>query len=65
MCRIKAGTKKTIIAAHEIPSDSIVFDDATVLLGTSRVNQTIKEIRMVGYRIGHTEYWVATSRFGL
>lgn len=65
VCRIKARTKKTLIQAHEIPADSMVFYDATVLLGTSRVNQTTKAIRLVGYRIGHSEYWVATSRFDL
>jgi hypothetical protein len=31
-------------------------------LGTPSVNQTKKELRLVGYRIGHAEYWVATDR---
>jgi hypothetical protein len=60
VCRIKANTR--IIESRELPADSIVFFDAIVLLGTPSVNQTKKELRLVGYRIGHAEYWVATDR---
>jgi IS4 transposase len=55
VCRIKARTKKTLIEAQEIASDGIVFYDAIVLLGTPSVSQTTKEVRLVGYRIGHAE----------
>jgi len=36
VCRIKENAKKTVIKAHEISKDSIVFYDAIVLLGTKR-----------------------------
>jgi hypothetical protein len=62
VCRIKANTRKTIIESRDLPADSMVFFDAIVLLGTPSVNQTKKELRLVGYRIGHAEYWVATDR---
>lgn len=65
VCRIKARTKKNLIEAQEIASDGIVFYDAIVLLGTPSVSQTTKELRLVGYRIGHAEYWVATNRYDL
>jgi len=62
VCRIKANTRKTIIESRDLPAASSVFFDAIVLLGTPSVNQTKKELRLVGYRIGHAEYWVATDR---
>ena len=65
VCRIKANAKKTVIKANEISKDSIVFYDAIVLLGTKGINQTEKEVRVIGYRIGSTNYWVATDRFDL
>lgn len=65
VCRIKGNAKKTVIKANEISKDSIVFYDAIVLLGTKGINQTEKEVRVVGYRIGSTNYWVATDRFDL
>ena len=65
VCRIKENAKKTVIKANEINKDSIVFYDAIVLLGTKGINQTEKEVRVVGYRIGSTDYWVATDRFDL
>ena len=65
VCRIKENAKKTVIKANEISKDSIVFYDAIVLLGTKGINQTEKEVRVVGYRIGSTNYWVATDRFDL
>ncbi len=57
VCRIKANTKKTCIQMNPIPIDSIVFYDAIVLLGTANVNQTQKEVRVVGYRIDDIDYW--------
>lgn len=62
VCRIKANTTKTCILMNPVPEDSIVFYDAIVLLGTKDVNQTQKEVRVVGYRIDNVDYWVATDR---
>ena len=64
-CRIKASTKKECLQAHEFKSDGIVFYDATVLLGTPGLNQTEKPIRLVAYKIGSVEYWIATNRYDL
>ena len=61
--RIKAGTTKTLIKEHEVNTDSIVFYDAEVLLGTTENNnQTKKPVRLVGYRVDGVDYWVATDR---
>ncbi|MBK5102157.1 MAG: IS4 family transposase [Desulfobacteraceae bacterium] len=65
VCRIKASTKKACIEAKEINPESNVFYDAIVLLGTPGVNQTKKPLRLVGYIVDGTKYWVATSRFDL
>jgi len=65
VCRIKASTKKTCIEAKEINPESHIFYDAIVLLGTPGVNQTKKPLRLVGYTVDGTKYWVATSRFDL
>jgi len=65
ICRIKAKTKKTCIKANELSEDSFIFYDAVVLLGTPRTNQTKKEVRLVGYTVDGTRYWVATDRFDL
>jgi hypothetical protein len=65
LCRIKASTIKTCIKDNPLKSGSIVFYDAIVLLGTPGINQTEKELRVVGYRVDGIEYWVAPSRYGL
>jgi len=65
VCRIKARTKKICIEAKKINSESNVFYDAIVLLGTPGVNQTKKPLSVVGYTVDGTRYWVATSRFDL
>ena len=65
VCRIKASTKKKRITENEINPDSNIFYDAIVLLGTPGVNQTKKPLRLVGYTVDGTKYWVATSRFDL
>lgn len=65
VCRIKANTKKTCIRSNEIPSNSIVFYDSVVLLGTPNINQTQKQVRVVGYRVDNIDYWVATDRHDL
>jgi len=65
VCRIKAITKKKRLKSNEIDPGSNIFYDAIVLLGTPGVNQTKKTVRLVGYTVNGTKYWVATSRFDL
>ena len=65
VCRIKRKTTKTVIKANSVKPDSIVFYDAIVLLGTPKVNQTEKPVRVVAYRTQGKEYWVATDRYDL
>ena len=65
LCRIKASTKKTCIRINPLPTASIVFYDAVVLLGTPGINQTHKEVRVVGYRVDGVDYWIATDRHDL
>jgi len=65
ICRIKASTEKTIIRMNDVQADSIVFYDAVVLLGTPGINQTEREVRLVGYRVDGVDYWVATDRHDL
>ncbi len=61
--RIKANTAKTPIKEYNVHSESIVFYDAEVLLGTvENNNQTEKPVRLVGYRVDNVDYWVATDR---
>lgn len=60
--RVKEKTHRTVIKERELPENSIVFFDSIVLLGTKGDNQTEKELRLVGYKVDGTEYWVATSR---
>ena len=63
--RIKAITKKTLLKNNEIDPDSNIFYDAIALLGTPGVNQTKKPVRVVGYTVNNTKYWIATSRHDL
>jgi hypothetical protein len=65
VCRIKAKTRKTLIKANEINPGSHVFYDSIVLLGTSGVNQTKKQLRLVGYTVNRKKYWLATNRYDL
>jgi hypothetical protein len=65
VCRIKENTNKTVIKENALPEKSIVFYDAVVLLGTKGTTLTEKELRVVGYRIDSTDYWIATSRHDL
>lgn len=65
ICRIKANTKVTCIQMNPVPTNSIVFYDAIVLLGTAGTNQTQKPLRLVGYRVDNVDYWVATDRHDL
>ena len=63
--RIKAITKKKLLKSNEIDPNSNIFYDAIALLGTAGVNQTKKPVRVVGYTVNKTKYWVATSRHDL
>ena len=65
MCRIKASTKKTIVKKNNIATDSIVFFDAIVVLGTTEINQTQEPLRLVGYEVDRVKYWIATDRYDL
>lgn len=65
ICRIKASTENTIVRTNDVNAGSIVFFDAVVLLGTAGINQTKREIRLVGYRVDGVDYWVATDRYDL
>jgi hypothetical protein len=63
--RIKAITKKKLLKSNVIDPDSNIFYDAIALLGTPGVNQTKKYVRVVGYTVDNTKYWVASSRHDL
>lgn len=65
ICRIKASTKKKILFQNPVAADSIVFFDATVLLGTSGVNQSQTPLRLIGYEVDRVKYWIATNRLDL
>ncbi len=65
VCRIKGKTHKEILAEYPLPDNSHVFFDAKVLLGTAGVNQTEQPVRLVGYTVDDTDYWIATNRFDL
>ncbi len=65
ICRIKGNTQITVFEKYEIPQDSIIFYDALVFLGKEGVNQTKRPLRLVGYKILGTEYWVATDRLDI
>ena len=65
ICRIKESTTKTEIRKNDVQPGGMVFYDAVVLLGTPYINQTEKEVRLVGYRVENAEYWIATDRHDL
>lgn len=65
ICRIKESTTKTEIRKNDVQPGGIVFSDAAVLLGTPYINQTEKEVRLVGYRVANVDYWIATDRHDL
>ncbi len=65
VCRIREDTRKTVIRENAVNPDSIVVYDQIVLLGTKGINQSEKELRLVGYRIDGKDYWVATNRYDL
>jgi len=65
VCRIKANTHKICLEEYKIAPDSMIFYDAKVLLGQDGRQQTKRPLRLVGYTVGDTKYWVATDRFDL
>jgi hypothetical protein len=65
ICRIKASTKRHEIRKNDVQPNGIVFYDAVVLLGSPYINQTEKEVRLVGYRVANVDYWIATDRHDL
>jgi hypothetical protein len=65
VCRIRKSTRKTILEQYQVPEGSHVFLDVHALLGTANQNQTEKPVRVVGYRVDHKEFYVATDRFDL
>lgn len=65
VCRIRAGTKKTVLKNHAVKPDSAVFYDAAVLLGTPNINHPQKELCVVNYRVESVECWVATNHHAL
>lgn len=65
VCRIKENTHTTIISENAVKAESIVFYDKVVLLGTKGVNQTEKELRLVGYHVDGKNFWIATNRHDL
>jgi hypothetical protein len=65
ICRIKESTTKAEIRKNNVQPGGIVFSDAVVLLGTPYINQTEKEVRLVGYRVANVDYWIATDRHDL
>ena len=62
VCRIKKSTTKTIIKENTIEPNSYIFFDAMVLLGSTDANRTEYQLRVVGYKVGNHEYFVATNR---
>ena len=65
MCRIKANTQKKILKQNLVTPESIVFFDAVVILGSTKINKTEEPIRLVGYQVGCVKYWIATNRHDL
>ena len=63
--RLKASSRKTVLRTNPVEPDSQVFFDARVLLGTKDINQTERDVRLVGYKADGKNYWVTTDRFYL
>lgn len=64
VCRIKACTVQEVVEEHAVQPDGLVFYDASAHLGSGR-SRTGLPVRVVGYRIDGTKYYVATNRFDL
>jgi hypothetical protein len=65
VCRIQQRTTRTVIRMHDVPTDSIVFYDAIVRLGSRGSTLAEKDVRLVGYKVDHKDFWVATNRHDL
>lgn len=65
ICRIRSNTREIVLEHNPVEPGSHVFSDAVCLLGTKGQNQTEQPVRVVGYRVGKTSYWVATDRHDL
>ena len=66
VCRIKANTHKTCLEKYDTAPGSMVFYDAKVFLGKKDgPKQTKTPLRLVGYVVDGTKYWLATDRFDL
>jgi len=66
VCRIVSNTTITTLKKRPLPEgENFIFDDAHVLLGTPKVNQTKTPVRLVSYKVEGTKYYVATDRFDL
>ena len=65
VCRIKAKTTRTIIEKYSTETGSYIFYDALVSLGSSAQNKTKTPVRVVGYEIAGSKYYIATDRHDL
>ena len=52
VCRIKGNTQKTCVKELPFETGGNIFYDAIVRWGQSGVNDTKKDLRLVGYKIG-------------
>lgn len=64
-CRIKEITTRTVLQENAVEAGSHIFYDAVVLLGIPGQNQTVRPVRVVGYKIAGVKYYVATDRHDL
>jgi len=61
VCRIKCNTQKTVIKELPVPPKSNIIFFAEVYIGDLN-HRTQHTVRLVGYKVGRTLYWVATNR---
>lgn len=62
ICRIKENTIRTVVQENQLPSESIVFYDSEVYLGTESTSRTKQSVRIVAYTVEGKNYWIATDR---
>lgn len=65
VCRIKTKTTRTIISKNSVKPGTHIFYDSVVRLGTPGVNQSKTPVRVVGYKIAGSTFYVATDRHDL
>lgn len=65
VCRIKKNTTLSILEQRPVADGGRIFLDATGHLGQTKVNKTELPVRVVAYRVGGKEYYIATDRFDL